>query len=226
MAFAFDPKAALAARRNRDGGLATTATVATETGEAGALVATVATVATGPAPERNSEAATDAGAPGFSEREPRARSAAGGAATAATTATEAAGLSQLSRLSQGPVADAADPDTFEDRAAIAEHDGGMTRAEAERLADGDALGFEAPVAAAADIPDPARLTALLAEHGPMTQGAAGAALGWGATRAWQAEAALRERRLADFDHIGRAAIAEAWEAFKRANDPMDPEAWR
>lgn len=106
----------------------------------------------------------------------------------------------------------ADFDAFEERAAIAEHDCGLPREEAERLA--------------AETPDPARLAGLLAEHGPMTQGAAGAALGWGGTRAWQAESALWQRRLIEYDRIGRAAIAEAWDAFERANDPQDPEAWR
>jgi hypothetical protein len=122
---------------------------------------------------------------------------------------------------------AVDPDAFEERAAIAEHDGGLSRAEAERLAAGAVPVMSANVSIAApDIPDPARLAALLAEQGPMTQGAAGAALGWGGTRAWQAEAALQARGLIDFDRIGRAAIAAAWEAFERANDPMAPEAWR
>ena len=194
MAFAFDPKAALAAHRNREVGLATTATVATETGGPGAVVATVATVATGRAPERNGDVATGAGALGFSEREPRKPSAPGGPATVATTATGAAGLSQLSH----------------DACAVA----------------ASHRDFEAPVAAALDIPDPARLAALLAEHGPITQGVAGAALGWGGTQAWQAEAALWERRFIEYDRIGRAAIAAAWEAFERANDPHDPKAWR
>jgi hypothetical protein len=123
----------------------------------------------------------------------------------------------------------ADTDAFEERAAIREHNGGETREEAERAAAAE-QGFADPAeflyAEKGEMADPARLAALLAEHGPMTQGAAGAALGWGATRAWQAEAALHARGLIDFDRIGRAALSAAWDAFERANDPMDPEAWR
>ena len=39
--------------------------------------------------------------------------------------------------------------------------------------------------------DPETLLAFLRQHGPQTYGAAASALGWGATRAWQAEARLR-----------------------------------
>ena len=123
----------------------------------------------------------------------------------------------------------ADFDAFEERAAIREHDGGETREEAERAAAAE-RGFADPAefchAQKGAMADPARLAGLLAEHGPMTQGAAGAALGWGGTRAWQAEDALLRRRLIAYDRIGRAALSEAWAAFERANDPMDPEAWR
>jgi hypothetical protein len=47
------------------------------------------------------------------------------------------------------------------------------------------------------------LLAHLRQHGPTTYGAAAAALGWGATRAWQAEAALRQASLIHIDKIGR-----------------------
>lgn len=40
----------------------------------------------------------------------------------------------------------------------------------------------------------------------MTYGAAASALGWGATRAWQAEAALRAAGRIAFDPQGRAAL--------------------
>jgi hypothetical protein len=50
------------------------------------------------------------------------------------------------------------------------------------------------------------LTAALRFHGPMTQGAAALALGWGATRAWQAEAQLRATGTVRLDGWGRAVI--------------------
>jgi hypothetical protein len=43
-------------------------------------------------------------------------------------------------------------------------------------------------------------------HGPMTQGAAARALGWGATRAWRAEATLRAAGAVRFDGCGRAEL--------------------
>ena len=120
-------------------------------------------------------------------------------------------------------------DAFEERAAIREHDGGETREEAERAAAGE-HGFADPAefynTQKGAMADPARLAMTLKEQGPMTQGAAASALGWGATRAWQAEDALWRRRLIAYDRHGRAALSEAWAAFERANDPMDPEAWR
>lgn len=47
----------------------------------------------------------------------------------------------------------------------------------------------------------------LTQHGPATVGAAGAALGWGATRAWQAEARLRAAGLVVYGD-GKAAAVE------------------
>lgn len=41
-------------------------------------------------------------------------------------------------------------------------------------------------------------------HGPTTYGAAATALGWGATRAWQAEARLRAAGLVRYDALGKA----------------------
>lgn len=49
--------------------------------------------------------------------------------------------------------------------------------------------------------------AALTLHGPMTYGAAAVALGWGATRAWQAEARLVAEGLAALSREGRAAPA-------------------
>jgi hypothetical protein len=80
------------------------------------------------------------------------RSGADRLATVATVATDApspANLSQLSRLSQGPAGEepifAPDLDAFAERAAIAEHDGGLTRPAAERLAARE-QGFADPAA--------------------------------------------------------------------------------
>ncbi|PJN93657.1 hypothetical protein CNY89_19275 [Amaricoccus sp. HAR-UPW-R2A-40] len=58
----------------------------------------------------------------------------------------------------------------------------------------------------APIADPDALLTLLRERGPMTYGAAATALGWGATRAWQAEAALRAAGRVEHDRFGRAAL--------------------
>ena len=44
----------------------------------------------------------------------------------------------------------------------------------------------------------------LLDNGPATVGAAGSALGWGATRAWQAEARLRAAGMATMGPLGRA----------------------
>ena len=44
-------------------------------------------------------------------------------------------------------------------------------------------------------------------YGPATYGAAAVALGWGATRAWQAETQLMAAGLVQYDSLGKAAIA-------------------
>lgn len=56
-------------------------------------------------------------------------------------------------------------------------------------------------------PDPDALLALLRGRGPMSYGAAATALSWGATRAWQAEAALLAAGRVEHDRLGRAALA-------------------
>ena len=43
-------------------------------------------------------------------------------------------------------------------------------------------------------------------HGPATYGAAAVALGWGATRAWQAEAQLKAAGLVQHNSLGKAAL--------------------
>lgn len=56
-------------------------------------------------------------------------------------------------------------------------------------------------------PDAGALAVLLRLRGPMTYGAAASALGWGVTRAWQAEARLRAAGMVRFDGLGRAGLA-------------------
>ena len=51
--------------------------------------------------------------------------------------------------------------------------------------------------------DPAALFSYLRGAGPATYGAAAMTLGWGATRAWQAEAALRGSGRVRLDFLGR-----------------------
>ena len=57
--------------------------------------------------------------------------------------------------------------------------------------------------------DPETYLVFLCGNGPCTYGAAAVALGWGATRAWQAEARLRAAGLALIDKSGRAAPRSA-----------------
>jgi hypothetical protein len=64
----------------------------------------------------------------------------------------------------------------------------------------------APIATRED--DAATLAEALRVHGPMTQGVAARALGWGATRAWRAEATLRAAGAVRFDGCGRAVAAK------------------
>jgi hypothetical protein len=55
--------------------------------------------------------------------------------------------------------------------------------------------------------DPDTYLAALTLHGPMTYGAAAVALGWGATRAWQAEAQLVAEGKTTLSRAGRTAPA-------------------
>lgn len=54
--------------------------------------------------------------------------------------------------------------------------------------------------------DAGQLADLLSRSGPLTYGAAASTLGWGATRAWRAEAHLRATGQVHFDALGRAAL--------------------
>ena len=53
--------------------------------------------------------------------------------------------------------------------------------------------------------DAAAFLAFLRSHGPHTYGAAASTLGWGATRAWRAEAKLRAAGLVTMGPLGQAA---------------------
>ena len=100
-------------------------------------------------------------------------------------------------------------DAFEERAAIREADGGQAReaAEAAALAEVAQAAGMAPEALQrlwAAHPDARAYLAHLTRHGPATVGAAGSALGWGATRAWQAEARLRAAGMVTMGPLGQA----------------------
>jgi len=116
---------------------------------------------------------------------------------------------------------------FEERAAILECDAGLSREEAERQAVGVNLS------AMADIPkrtaitakgdlrrdmkvdpvvqpsDPETYIEALRVHGPMTYGMAMRVLGWGGTRAGQAETALRAAGRITLNNHGRAVLTGA-----------------
>lgn len=57
-------------------------------------------------------------------------------------------------------------------------------------------------------PDAEILLGLLRRDGPRSYGAAASALGWGAGRAWQADARLRAAGLIRYDEFGRACPVE------------------
>lgn len=57
-------------------------------------------------------------------------------------------------------------------------------------------------------PDAAALLGHIHAHGPTTYGAASLALGWGVTRAWQAEAKLRAAGLVNMGPLGHASVKE------------------
>ncbi|MEC9433958.1 MAG: hypothetical protein VYD87_13730 [Pseudomonadota bacterium] len=80
--------------------------------------------------------------------------------------------------------------------------------------------------AARPVPDAARLAATLGERGPLTQGAASDALGWGVSRTWRAEARLQDRGFIAHLPGGAAALTALWKDFEARNDPLDERAWR
>ena len=64
--------------------------------------------------------------------------------------------------------------------------------------------------------------AALSIHGPLTYGAAAVALGWGATRAWQAEAALVAEGRATLSTSGRASCARVKNCISKAAHRPNP----
>lgn len=116
---------------------------------------------------------------------------------------------------------------YEERAAILQYDGGLSREEAERQAAGGDLSAMADIpkrtaiAAKGDLrrdmkfapvvqpDDPETYVEALRVHGPMTYGMAMRVLGWGGTRAGQAETALRAAGRITLNNHGRAVLTGA-----------------
>jgi len=103
-------------------------------------------------------------------------------------------------------------DAFEERAAIREYDGGQARADAEAAAMAEvarAAGMspEALRGLWAAHPDSRVYLAQLTRNGPQTYGAMASLMGWGATRAWLAEARLRAAGLITMGPQGVAVPA-------------------
>jgi hypothetical protein len=111
-------------------------------------------------------------------------------ATTATTAPAAPPVSQLSQVSQPPEAL---PPAFSVAtvATVATPRRSISRPTPPARADG------------LD-PDAGAYLDRLRLHGPATYGAMASAMGWGATRAWQAEAKLRAAGLVRMGELGRA----------------------
>ena len=63
--------------------------------------------------------------------------------------------------------------------------------------------------------DAKTLAAFLRENGPASYGAAGRALGWGATRAWRVEAELRAVGRFRYDKAARAALVAGGGSYDR-----------
>ncbi|CAM5578872.1 hypothetical protein ATER59S_05048 [Aquamicrobium terrae] len=126
---------------------------------------------------------------------------------------------------------ASDPEDLQaelkERAAILECDAGLSREEAERQAAGVNLSSKldiserTAIAAKGDLRrdmkfdpavrpgDPETYVEALRVHGPMTYGMAMRVLGWGGTRAGQAETALRAAGRITLNNHGRAVLTGA-----------------
>lgn len=99
-------------------------------------------------------------------------------------------------------------DAFEERTALREIDGGKDRADAERAAAAEVGQPLEQLLSRPDEPSDASdaevLLALLRARGPTSYGAAATLLGWGATRAWRAEAELRAAGRVRLGALGEA----------------------
>jgi len=117
-------------------------------------------------------------------------------ATSATTATQAPAarpVSQVSQVSQAP--DALKP-AF--RVAGFEEVATPRHSKSHPMPAARTDGLD---------PDARAYLVRLRLHGPATYGAMASALGWGATRAWRAEAKLRAAGLVRMCELGRAVLA-------------------
>lgn len=120
------------------------------------------------------------------------------------------GRSGRSRFQEGPPA-GDQLDTYEERAAIRQYDGGQSPAEAETAALHEIaalLGIEAGALRArwATHPDAAAYLKILHRQGPLTMPEVALTLNWDTTRAWAAEARLRAAGLVALDNEGRARL--------------------
>lgn len=93
-----------------------------------------------------------------------------------------------------------DPDAHEERAAILEYDAGLSRAEADRLA---MAGDDAAPKSDAEL-----YAEALRRIQPCGYGPVAAFLGWGMTRAANAETVLREAGRIKYDHTGRGVFVD------------------
>ena len=111
-------------------------------------------------------------------------------ATSATQAPIARPVSQLSQVSQPP-----EPRKPAFRVASVASVATPPRSKFESMPPARADGLD---------PDAGAYLDRLHLHGPVTYGAMASAMGWGATRAWRAEARLRARGLVQMGELGRA----------------------
>lgn len=142
--------------------------------------------------------------------------------------TEADTVSPLSHVSHVAMRQSDEDlhERFEERAAIMEHDGGLSRELAERLAGSASSAWRcAPFGTLSELVERRPSCAVLTEPSesrsdpdlllghvracePSSYGGAATDLGIGASRAWRAEAALVAAGLVRLDHLGRMTLIE------------------
>jgi hypothetical protein len=93
-------------------------------------------------------------------------------------------------------------DDADERAAVLEYDGGLRRDEAEHAAGVRPEPIAAPQSDAELYAD------TLKRHSPGSYGSIGIVLGWGMTRAANAETILREAGRIKYDHTGRGVFID------------------